>query len=345
MACFLLPSFRGIGAPEDVKPAVEPLADRFKRAVTYFRVSITDRCNLRCLYCVPRGAVEFGESAALLTFEEIVRVVTIAAAIGVSKIRLTGGEPLVRRGVVELVERLARVAGIREVAMTTNGTLLGRLAGSLKRVGLTRLNISLDTMNPERFRQITGNGTLPSVLEGIDAAVAAGFSPLKLNVVILRGVNDSELGSLVDFAVSRGAIVRFIELMPFTLGSEWKRYYVPREEMLARLADRVDSVPLDAAGSEPATYYRLKDGRGVVGLISPISCNFCARCNRLRLTADGFLRPCLYREGEVELKDALRGGASDEEIAALFRLAVAGKPAEGTSRPPASSRSMLRLGG
>jgi len=152
------------------------------------------------------------------------------------------------------------------------------------------------------------------------------------------------MGGLVDFAASRRATVRFIELMPFALGPEWKRYYLPREEMLARLADRVDPTPLDG-GSEPATYFRLRNGRGVVGLISPISCGFCARCNRLRLTADGFLRPCLYREGEVELKGALRAGASDGEIAALIRLAVGGKPGEGTSRPPAGSRSMLRIGG
>lgn len=324
---------------------MEPLVDRFNREVTYLRVSVTDRCNLRCLYCAPRGPIEFGESSTLLSFEEITRVVTIGAAMGISKIRLTGGEPLVRRGVVELVERLARVEGIREVAMTTNGTLLGRLAGPLKKAGLTRLNISLDTMSPERFRQITGNGNLSSVLEGIDAALAAGFSPLKLNVVVLRGVNDGEMGSLVDFAVSRGAIVRFIELMPFAVGPEWKRYYLPREEMLAQLAHLVDPVLLNPEGSDPAAYYRLKDRRGVVGLISPVSCSFCARCNRLRLTADGFLRPCLYREGEVDLKNALRAGASDEEIAALIRLAVAGKPAEGTSRPPAGSRPMLRLGG
>lgn len=323
---------------------VEPLVDRFNRAVTYLRVSVTDRCNLRCLYCAPRGPVEFGGSSVLLTFEEILRVVRLAAAMGVSKIRLTGGEPLVRRGVVELVERLAGVAGIREIAMTTNGALLGRLAAPLRNAGLTRLNVSLDTMDPERFRWITGNGRLADVVDGIDAALAAGFSPLKLNVVVLRGVNDGEMGILVDFAAARGATVRFIELMPFALGPEWKRYYLSREEMLAWLADRVDPTPLDG-GSEPATYYRLRDGRGVVGLISPISCSFCARCNRLRLTADGFLRPCLYREGEVELKGALRRGASDEEIVALIRLAVAGKPAEGTSRPPAASRPMLHLGG
>lgn len=324
---------------------MELLVDRFNRAVTYLRVSVTDRCNLRCLYCVPRGPVEFGEASILLTFEEITRVVGVAAAMGVSKVRLTGGEPLVRRGVVELVEQLARLPGIREVALTTNGTLLPRLAGPLKSAGLSRLNISLDTVNPERFRRITGNGTLPGVFEGIDAAVAAGFSPLKLNMVVLRGVNDDEMATLVDFAVSRGAIVRFIEFMPFTVGPEWKRYYLPREEMLARLADRVDPVPFEPGGSEPATYYRLKDGQGVVGLISPISCSFCARCDRLRLTADGFLRPCLFREGEVELKGPLRAGASGEEIGGLIRLAVAGKPAEGTSRPPAGSRSMRDIGG
>lgn len=324
---------------------MEPLVDPFNRPVTYLRVSLTDRCNLRCLYCVPREGVEVGDPCTLLSFEEVTRVVGIAAAMGVSKVRLTGGEPLVRRGVVDLVERLALVPGIRELAMTTNGTLLGRLAAPLKRARLTRINISLDSMNPERFRQIARNGRLSSVLEGIDAAVASGFSPLKLNVVVLRGINDGEMESLVDFAVSRGAIVRFIEVMPFGLGTEWKRFYVSREEMLARLSDRVDPAPLGPGGSEPAIYYRLRDGRGIVGLISPISCGFCDRCNRLRLTADGFLRPCLYREGEVELKGALRAGAPDEEIAALIRLAVAGKPAEGISRPPGGSRSMLRLGG
>jgi cyclic pyranopterin phosphate synthase len=280
-----------------------------------------------------------------LTFEEITQVVNVAARMGVSKIRLTGGEPLVRRGVVELVERLARVPGIREVAMTTNGILLTQLAGPLRQAGLTRINISLDTINPARFTRITGNGALPSVLEGIDAAVAAGFSPVKLNVVVLQGVNDDEMESLLDFAISRGLIPRFIEFMPLTLGAEWRRHYLPKVEMLARLAARVDPEPLTAAGSEPATYYRLRDGRGVVGLISPISCTFCARCNRLRLTADGFLRPCLFRQGEVELRHALRAGASDSEIAALIRQAIAGKPEEGTSRSPKGARSMREIGG
>jgi cyclic pyranopterin phosphate synthase len=324
---------------------MEPLVDRFNRTVTYLRVSITDRCNLRCLYCVPRGPISFGESSTLLTFEEIARVVGIAAGMGVSKIRLTGGEPLVRRGVVALVEQLARVPGIRETAMTTNATLLTALADPLRQAGLSRLNISLDTLSQERFQRISGNGALSAVLEGIDAAVAAGFSPLKLNVVVLRDVNDGEIRNLVEFAASRGVIPRFIEVMPFALGPEWKGYHLPCQEMLARIADLVYPVPLNPGGSEPATYYRLRDGRGVVGLITPISCSFCARCNRLRLTADGFLRPCLFREGEVDLKAALRAAAPDEEIAALIRLAVAGKPEVGTSRPPAGSRPMLRIGG
>lgn len=319
------------------------LVDPYKRTVNYLRISITDRCDLRCLYCVPRGAVKFSEASALLSLEEIARVAGIASGLGITKIRLTGGEPLVRSGAVDLVCLLARLPGIREIAMTTNGTRLVRLAAPLRAAGLTRLNVSLDTMDPERFRRISGNGALPSVLDGIEAAIAAGFTPLKINTVVLRGVNDDEMERLVDFAASRGAVARFIEFMPFA--PAWRRYHVPRAEILARLAPALHPEPMAPEGSEPATYYRLRGRSGTVGIISPIGCAFCDRCNRLRLTADGFLRPCLFREGEVDLKTPLRAGAADADVASLMRDAVARKPVEGPSRAPEGIRSMREIGG
>jgi cyclic pyranopterin phosphate synthase len=322
-----------------VNPA---LIDPFGRPVTRLRVSVTDRCNLSCFYCRPRNFVACHRSE-LLSFEEIERVVRVAAALGVAKVRLTGGEPLARAGVVDLARRIASLPGIEDLALSTNGLLLAEAAARLRRAGVRRVNVSLDTLRPERFQALTGAGSLWHVLEGIRAASRAGLEPVKLNTVVIRGVNDDELLDIVDFARSVPAQPRFIEYMPLVADARWQERHVGRDEILARLRP-VLAGGAPRVGADPATYYRLRDGSGEVGVISPVSCQFCRLCDRLRLTADGRLRPCLTREGEVDLKGPLRGGASDEDLALLLRAAVAGKPGRGIYRGPLE-RPMVAIGG
>jgi cyclic pyranopterin phosphate synthase len=321
------------------------LVDGFGRSVTYLRLSLTDRCNLRCFYCRPK---EFRARPRdeILTFEEIERLARVAAALGVRKLRLTGGEPLVRPDVVDLVRRIARIPGIEDLALSTNGTLLGALALGLRQAGLRRVNVSLDTLRPRTFRAISGRDGLEAVIEGIETAVTAGLRPVKVNVVVVRGVNDDELVEMVGFAQRIGAVVRFIEYMPMTGDPCWTERHVSREEIVHRLGSLLSSAAPRVSGADPASYHTLRDGSGVVGIISPITCRFCSLCNRLRLTADGRLRPCLTSLGEVDLKGALRGGADDENLAALFRAATAAKPLQGdyvTDRAP--ERPMVAIGG
>jgi cyclic pyranopterin phosphate synthase len=324
---------------------MKPLLDGFGRRVTYLRLSLTDRCNLRCFYCRPK---EFRARPRneILTFEEIERLARVAAALGVRKVRLTGGEPLVRPDVVDLVRRIAGIPGIDDLALSTNGTLLDALALPLRQAGLRRVNVSLDTLRPQTFRSVSGRDGLEGVIQGIDTAVLAGLRPVKLNVVVIRGVNDDELVEIVGFAQRIGAVARFIEYMPMTGDPRWTERHVSREEIVHRLGSLLSSAAPRVSGADPATYHALRHGSGVVGIISPITCRFCSLCNRLRLTADGRLRPCLTSLGEVDLKSAVRGGADDEDLAALFRAATAAKPLRGeyvNDRAPA--RPMVAIGG
>lgn len=325
------------------------LRDRYGRAVTYLRVSITDRCNLRCFYCLPRDC-GVPQRAEQLSFEELAQVVGVGVDLGISKIRITGGEPLVRPGVVEFVRALRVLPGITDLALSTNGTLLDEYAAPLQAAGLMRINISLDSLQPAVFRAISGRNDLPRVCAGIAAARAAGLQPIKLNVVVMRGVNDDELPAMLDFAAAQGAQARFIEYMPLGLAQRWESSYVSRAEMLERIRTRLKAEPPRQQPGDTATYYALRAG-GEVGIISPVSCRFCELCNRLRLTVDGKLRPCLTSEGEVDLHGALRPHVSAAAISDCFHAAMTGRQQSGTYRSAADragasgARAMAAIGG
>ncbi len=318
---------------EDTGNDVE-LRDPFGRRINYLRVSVTDRCNLRCVYCMPPQGVPWRPREEMLTFDEIVRVIEAAAQQGVSKVRLTGGEPLIRKGIVELVRSVAVIPGIQEVSMTTNGLLLERFAEDLKAAGLRRVNVSLDTLRPERFARMTRFGDFSVVWRGILAAEAAGLTPIKLNIVVVRGLNDEEVVDMARLTFERPWNVRFIELMPLGNEGDWGpglpppgTRFVPMREVAARVAELGELEPVEGpVGNGPARIYRLPGAVGTIGFITPITQHFCETCNRLRLTSDGRLRPCLLNEGEVDVRAALRRGASREELQDILRQVVACKP-------------------
>ncbi|HDQ72480.1 MAG TPA: GTP 3',8-cyclase MoaA [Chloroflexi bacterium] len=310
--------------------------DAYNRPISYLRISVTDRCNLRCVYCMPAEGVVSCTHEEILRYEEIETIVQAAAALGVSKIRLTGGEPLVRLGLADLVRILARIPGIDDLAMTSNGILLARYADELAQAGLQRVNVSLDTLRPDRFRRITRRGELADVLAGMAVARRAGLDPIKINTVVIRRMNDDEV---VDFArqtVEAAWNVRFIEVMPVgngvnnlnNLEEDWRERVVTAGEIRARIEAALG--PLEPAkmrtGGGPARYYRLPGAPGTLGFITPISEHFCYQCNRLRLTADGYLRPCLLSDYEIDLRTPLRQGADVEEIKALLLEGIEHKP-------------------
>ena len=332
--------------PGATMPTSGPLVDRFGRAHTYVRVSVTDRCNYRCTYCMPAKGLDWMPRDHLLTYEETARVVGAMASMGVHRVRLTGGEPTIRAGIEELVAMLAAMPGIDDLAMTTNAHLLARKAEALARAGLRRLNVSLDAVEPALFRQITRGGDLARVLEGIDAALAAGLAPVKVNAVVVRGVNDHHVPDMVAHFAPYGeqVEVRFIEYMPFGgVGDE--RRHVPAAQMRALLPP-MKPIPRDSGG--PASRYRLASGQ-VVGFISPITEHFCDACNRLRLAADGHLRTCLSRDRTPSLRDLLREGATDDDIEQSLRAMVwqkvAGHEAHKSEGFRAFEGVMTRVGG
>ncbi len=328
-----------------------PLVDHYGRVHTDLRISVTDRCNIRCRYCMPAGSVRFEPREEILQFEEIERFTRVAAELGIRKIRLTGGEPLLRRDLCRLVEMLAAVPGIVDLAMTTNGTLLADHATALRRAGLARLNVSLDTLGREKFRRITGCDGLAQVLEGIAAARRAGFEQIKLNSLAIRGFSEEEVVPLARFARQHGVELRFIEFMPLDGQRDWSGERVlPSEEILEILAGGIG--PLEAAAGHrsraPAAEYRFVDGGGRIGLIASVSEPFCDHCNRLRLTADGKLRNCLFSSQQWDARAVLRAGGSRQELARLIRLAVvAKKKAHGTDEGGfvRSDRTMHQIGG
>jgi cyclic pyranopterin phosphate synthase len=305
-----------------------PLTDSFGRVHTSLRISVTDRCNIRCFYCMPETDVHFVPREEILDFEEIERVARIAASLGVDKVRLTGGEPLMRRDLPVLVGRLAAIPGIRDLALTTNGVLLEKFAAPLYEAGLRRLNVHVDTLDRERFARITRRDDLPRVLAGLAAAQRAGYPKIKLNAVAVKNLVEPDIVPLARFARENGFEVRYIEFMPLDAQSLWDHSKVLLADTIIETLSREISplVPVpDPDPRAPATEYRYADGGGSVGFIASISRPFCLNCNRLRLTADGKLRYCLFAIEEDDVKAPLRAGATDDEIAALIRRNIAGK--------------------
>ena len=304
------------------------LYDSFQRPINYLRISVTDRCNLRCIYCMPAEGVLLMSHRDILTYEEIYTVARAAAELGINKVRLTGGEPLVRSGLTELLQMLTQIDAIDDISLTTNGTLLGRYAAELKQAGLKRVNISLDTLKSGKFRFITrGSLNLDDVLEGIEAARSVGLNPVKLNMVVMSGINDDELLDFAAKTIGEEWHVRFIEFMPIAGVCAAASYFVSVSDMRKRLELLGELEPcLPSVGNGPAKYFRIPYARGTVGFITPVSEHFCFHCNRLRLTADGRLRPCLLADDEVDLKQPLRSGVSSAELKQLIEAAVADKP-------------------
>ena len=307
------------------------LVDGFGRVHTDLRISLTDRCSLRCTYCMPAEGVPWLPSQAMLTTEELVRVTSVAVDLGIRKIRLTGGEPLLRPDVVDVVSAISGLGtpdSRPEISLTTNALRLPQLAGQLKDAGLRRVNVSLDTLDRDRYKQLTRRDRLPQVLAGLEAARAVGLAPIKLNAVAMRGVNDSEVVDIVRFAVEHGYQARFIEQMPLDPGHTWDRtQMVSQAEILDALSAEFTLTPVPGRGTAPAETWLVDGGPGVVGVIASVTAPFCGSCDRLRLTADGQLRACLFAQSETDVRTALRSGGDDEAIAAALRACVAGKRA------------------
>lgn len=298
----------------NLRTAPSPLTDRFGRRHTYLRVSVTDRCNLRCQYCMPAEGIQWIERKDLLSFEEIERVVRVLAEAGVNKVRITGGEPTVRRGIENLIAALAKIDGINELAMTTNGTTLPKMAQAYRDAGLTHLNVSIDSFKLERFKEITRTDKMDTVLNGIECAIQAGYEQLKINVVAMKGINDDELVDFVDFAKKRRINVRFIEFMPFD-GNEWsKDRMFSYREMLEAVRAKHEIEPIDRRPSQVAKDFKIVGGEGTVSFVTSMTEDFCSDCNRIRLTATGEFKPCLFMLPNVSVRDRLRSGCDDAQV-------------------------------
>jgi GTP 3',8-cyclase len=304
------------------------LQDHYHRTINYLRLSVTDRCNLRCIYCMPEKGIRFVPHREILTYEEMLHLVRLCVRQGIRKVRVTGGEPLVRKGIVGFLHRLGEIAGLEEITLTTNGVLLKDVAWDLRHSRLCRVNVSMDTLRPDRFARITRRDAFARVWEGIAAAEAAGLTPIKINVVAMQGVNDDEVQDFVRLTRRKPYHVRFIELMPGAIGHSWEhRTFLSSDAILERIRPlgplrRLNSRPLDG----PSQRYALKSAQGEIGLIAALSHHFCATCNRLRLTADGHLRGCLFSEQETDLKTPLRQGAADDALTALIQDTILNKP-------------------
>jgi len=325
-----------------------PLVDPFGRTVRDLRISVTDRCNLRCRYCMPSEGMSWLPRSDLLSFEEIERVARLCVErFGFDGIRLTGGEPTVRAGLPALVGKLAAL-GV-DISLTTNGTTLGLLAADLRSAGLDRVNISCDSLRADRFLAMTRRDALHQVLDGIEAAIGAGFAPVKVNCVLMRGVNDDEIVDFATFGRERGVIVRFLEFMPLDADGAWTgQTVVPATQIVATISAAYPLQPVEVRGSQPAERFRYLDGRGEVGVIASVTRSFCGSCDRVRLTAEGMFRNCLFATRETDLRGLLRGGATDDDLAAAIEADVGTKWAGhsiGQVHFVRPARSMSQIGG
>ncbi|MDD4356482.1 MAG: GTP 3',8-cyclase MoaA [Smithellaceae bacterium] len=306
------------------------MLDKYDRDINYLRVSITDRCNLRCTYCRPKEGFSLKGHDVILRYEEILRVVSQAVKMGFVKVRLTGGEPLVRRGFVEFAAALKKIQGLQDISLTTNGVLLDKYAEGIFNAGITRINISLDSLDEKKYFQVTGGGNINDVLRGIAAAEKAGFAPIKINIVVLKGFNDDEVLNFVDLARKKPFQVRFIELMPISeVNIHQPQEFLAADQLLKLIGRHYPLEPVNGKKNKsdgPARMFNIKGGLGEIGMINSVSDHFCAACNRMRLTADGKLRVCLLKEEEVDLKEALNRHCSDDELAGLIRKAILLKP-------------------
>jgi len=327
------------------------LIDSLRRQITYLRVSVTDRCNSRCVYCLPPDGVQWKTHDEILRYEEIAEIVRIMAGEGVHAVRLTGGEPLVRPHLPVLVEMLAAIPGIDDISLTTNGLLLEQQAAALAQAGLKRINVSLDTMKPELFHRITRVGDIERVMSGLETAEKCRLAPIKINMVVMRGINDDEIVAMARLSLTHPWDVRFIELMPIGNQTPWGDDFPAPESMyypIQEIRNQLEPLGLETvqgkSGNGPAQEYRLRGGMGRIGMIAAIGEAFCGTCNRLRLTADGYLRPCLMSNSEVNIKEALRSG---QPLLPLIQQAVHAKPLghELANHPAPEGRCMMQIGG
>ncbi len=324
------------------------LVDSFNRKIDYVRLSVTDRCDLRCSYCLPPGHRDFIEPEEWLTFDEIERVIRAFTELGVYRVRLTGGEPLTRHGLPELAARLNALPRLTDLSLSTNGVQLGKQAQALKQAGVKRINVSLDSLQPARFAAITGGGKLEKVLDGLATAAETGLQPVKINMVVMKDVNDDEIEDMVRYCIEQGFTLRLIETMPMgDSGRAASDRYLDLEVVRDRLAQRFDLVPAVMSGGGPARYVRVAGSDLRIGFITPISRHFCETCNRVRLSADGTLYLCLGQDDKVELRPLLRAGIGEEELKDVIRAAIAGKPErhEFREQPGKIVRFMSRTGG
>jgi cyclic pyranopterin phosphate synthase len=326
------------------------LADQFNRPITYLRISVTDKCNLRCVYCMPEQGLPWLSKSQILSYEEIAALVRAAASAGVRSIRLSGGEPLIRRDLHLLVADIAAIDGITDIALSTNGLLLEEQIDDLLSAGLRRVNVSLDTLRADRFEQIARRPGLDRVLAGIEAVIARGLAPVKINCVVMRGQNDDEIAAFAQWTKTRPVFVRFIEVMPVHENLDVQRdAYMSADEILDRVRSIGELHPSSGPGGNgPARYFAFENAAGAIGVISPLSHDYCERCNRVRLTADGRLRLCLFGDYEIDLRGPLRSGASTEEIAGMLRSSMLIKPERHHLRlgePSSRMRAFSEIGG
>jgi len=323
--------------------------DRYGREINYLRISVTDRCNLRCIYCMPPEGIPLMSHEDILSYEEITRLARLAYELGFNKFRITGGEPLVRKGLPHLINELARLGGNIDLALTTNGILLEKYAEDLRSAGLKRINISLDTLKKEKFQRITRFNLFDEAMKGIHRAIRVGFDPIKINVVVVRGVNDDEILDFVEMTREQPLWVRFIELMPFSRNNWSYADFVPADEIKGHIETRYQLREINRPySSAPAVDYILEGHKGHVGFIAPLSRKFCDFCNRIRLTADGHLLPCLHSDIEIDIRNPMREGASDEELKSILRKAMMAKPKGHTlcmDNSEKTRRDMSKVGG